>query len=254
MTAILVSLTNKILKCFHKSPSPIILFQMLKFICADLDARPLFWTENKKRFGFEPEVAQAIAGEMGEELQWIFLKWADFSTYLLSGKADAIMCGSAITQEREKQFLYSKPYAYFNESVLIRSEDHFEKPEDFHGKILGAIHESTNMALAKQWKGCQYRAFDGTSDNVFKDMIDALSNGEIDGVVDDEPAFGGLLNDSQFKLAFTVETMNPWGIAMRHGDENLKERINEGLERIITNGVHQKIWSRNFNIPYPIKF
>ena len=227
---------------------------MLKFICADLDARPLFWTENKKRFGFEPEVAQAIAGEMGEELQWIFLKWADFSTYLLSGKADAIMCGSAITQEREKQFLYSKPYAYFNESVLIRSEDHFEKPEDFHGKILGAIHESTNMALAKQWKGCQYRAFDGTSDNVFKDMIDALSNGEIDGVVDDEPAFGGLLNDSQFKLAFTVETMNPWGIAMRHGDENLKERINEGLERIITNGVHQKIWSRNFNIPYPIKF
>ena len=227
---------------------------MLKFICADLDARPLFWTENNKRFGFEPEVAHAIAKEMGEELQWVFLKWADFSTYLLSGKADAIMCGSAITPEREKQFLYSKPYAYFNESVLIRSEDYFEKPEDFQGKILGAIHESTNMALAKQWKGCQYRAFDGTSDNVFKEMIDALSDGEIDGIVDDEPAFGGLLTDSQFRLAFTVETMNPWGIAMRHWDENLKERINEGLERIITNGVHQKIWSRNFNIPYPIKF
>ena len=227
---------------------------MLKFICADLDARPLFWTEDNKRFGFEPEVAQAIAKEMGEELQWVFLKWADFSTYLLSGKADGIMCGSAITPERKKQFLYSKPYAYFNESVLIRSEDHFEKPEDFQGKILGAIHESTNMALAQQWKGCQYRAFDGTSDNVFKEMIDALSNGEIDGVVDDEPAFGGLLTGSQFKLAFTVETMNPWGIAMRHGDENLKERINEGLEKIITNGVHQKIWSRNFNIPYPIKF
>ena len=227
---------------------------MLKFICADLDARPLFWTEDNKRFGFEPEIAQAIAREMGEELQWVFLKWADFSTYLLSGNADAIMCGSAITSEREKQFLYSKPYAYFNESVLIRSEDHFKKPNDFQGKILGAIHESTNLVLAQQWKGCQYRAFDGTSDNVFKEMIDALSNGEIDGVVDDEPAFGGLLNDSQFKLAFTVETMNPWGIAMRHGDENLKERINEGLGRIINNGVHQKIWDRKFNIPYPIKF
>jgi len=227
---------------------------MLKFICADLDARPLFWTEDNKRFGFEPEVAHAIAKEMGEELQWVFLKWADFSPYLLSGKADAIMCGSAITPEREKQFLYSKPYAYFNESVLIRSEDHFEKPEDFQGKTLGAIHESTNMALGQQWKGCQYRAFDGTSDNVFKEMIDALSKGEIDGVVDDEPAFGGLITDSQFKLAFTVETMNPWGIAMRHGDENLKERINEGLGRIINNGVHQKIWDRKFNIPYPIKF
>jgi len=224
---------------------------MLKFICADLDARPLFWTEDDKRFGFEPEVAQAIAIEMGEELQWVFLKWADFSTYLLSGKADAIMCGSAITPEREKQFLYSKPYAYFNESVLIRSEDRFEKPEDFQGKMLGAIHESTNMALAQQWKGCQYRAFDGTSDNVFKEMIDALSNGEIDGVVDDEPAFGGTIQDRKFKIAFTVETKNPWGIAMQKDNFFLKEKIDRALNNIYQNSIHQKIWNSNFNISYP---
>jgi len=224
---------------------------MLKFICADLDARPLFWTEDNKRFGFEPEVAQAIAGEMGEELQWIFLKWADFSTYLLSGKADAIMCGSAITPEREKQFLYSKPYAYFNESVLIRSEDHFEKPEDFQGKILGAIHESTNMALAQQWKGCHYRAFDGTSDNVFKEMVDALSNGEIDGVVDDEPAFGGTIQDPKFKIAFTVETKNAWGIAMQKDNFPLKEKIDRALNKIYQNSMHQEIWNNNFNISYP---
>ena len=224
---------------------------MLKFICADLDARPLFWTEDNKRFGFEPEIAQAIAKEMGEELQWVFLKWADFSTHLLSGNADAIMCGSAITPEREKQFLYSKPYAYFNESVLIRSEDHFEKPEDFQGKILGAIHESTNMALAQQWKGCQYRAFDGTSDNVFKEMIDALSNGEIDGVLDDEPAFGGTIQDPKFKIAFTVETKNAWGIAMQKDNFPLKEKIDRALNSIYQNSMHQKIWNSNFNISYP---
>ncbi|AFS48760.1 amino acid ABC transporter substrate-binding protein, PAAT family [alpha proteobacterium HIMB59] len=224
---------------------------MLKFICADLDARPLFWTEDNKRFGFEPEIAQAIAKEMGEELQWVFLKWADFSTYLLSGNADAIMCGSAITPEREKQFLYSKPYAYFNESALIRSEDHFEKPEDFQGKILGAIHESTNMALAQQWKGCQYRAFDGTSDNVFKEMIDALSNGEIDGVVDDEPAFGGTIQDPKFKIAFTVETKNAWGIAMQKDNFSLKEKIDHALNNIYQNSMHQEIWNSNFNISYP---
>jgi polar amino acid transport system substrate-binding protein len=224
---------------------------MLKFICADLDARPLFWTEDNKRFGFEPEVAQAIAKEMGEELQWIFLKWADFSTYLLSGKADAIMCGSAITPEREKQFLYSKPYAYFNESVLIRSEDRFEKPEDFQGKMLGAIHESTNMALAQQRKGCQYRAFDGTSDNVFKEMIDALSNGEIDGVVDDEPAFGGTIQDPKFKIAFTVETKNAWGIAMQKDNFSLKEKIDHALNKIYQNSIHQEVWNSNFSISYP---
>lgn len=224
---------------------------MLKFICADLDARPLFWTEKQKRFGFEPELAQAIAKEMEEELQWVFLKWADFSTYLLSGKADAIMCGSAITPEREKQFLYSKPYAYFNESVLIRSEDHYKKPEDFEGKILGAIHESTNMALAQKWKGCQYRAFDGTSDNVFKEMIDALSNREVDGVVDDEPAFGGTIQDPKFKVAFTVETKNAWGVAIQKDNFSLKEKIDKALNNIHQNRIHKEIWLKNFTIPYP---
>ena len=107
------------------------------------------------------------------------------------------------------------------------------------------------MTLAQKWKGCQHRAFDGTSDNVFKEMIDALSNGEIDGVVDDEPAFGGLLNNSQFKLAFTVESMNPWGIAMRHGNEELQKKINISLEKIISNSIHQNIWNRNFKIAYP---
>ena len=224
---------------------------MLKFICADLDARPLFWTEKQKRFGFEPELAQAIAKEMGEEFQWVFLKLADFSTYLLSGKADAILCGSAITPEREKQFLYSKPYAYFNESVLIRSEDRFEKIEDFQGRVLGAIRGSTNMALAQQWKGCQYRAFDGTSDNVFKEMIDALARGEIDGVIDDEPAFGGTIQDPKFKIAFTVETKNAWGIAMQKDNFPLKEKIDRALNNIYQNSMHHKIWNSNFNIAYP---
>jgi ABC-type amino acid transport substrate-binding protein len=121
----------------------------------------------------------------------------------------------------------------------------------FKARFLGAIHESTNMALAQQWKVCQYRAFDGTSDNVFKEMIDALSNGEIDGVVDDEPAFGGLLDNSQFKLAFTVETMNPWGIAMEHGNDKLQKRIDTALEKIISNSIHQNIWNKNFQITYP---
>ena len=107
------------------------------------------------------------------------------------------------------------------------------------------------MALAQQWKGCQYRAFDGTSDNVFKEMIDALSNGEIDGVVDDEPAFGGTIQDSEFKIAFTVETKNAWGIAMQKDNFPLKRKIDRALKNTHQNLIHKEIWLKNFTIPYP---
>ena len=227
---------------------------MLKLICADLDARPLFWTEGKTRFGYEPEVAKAIADEMGEKLEWVFLRWADFKDYVLSGQADGILCGSAITPEREKVFLYSQPYACFNESVLIRSEDQMTKPEDFRGKVLGAIEGSTNMALAQQWPGIEYRSFSGNSDNVFWDMIHALENKEIDGVVDDEPAFGGLIANSVFKISFTVETMNAWGIALAQHNTELKIKIDQALAQIIEKKKLESIWTRNFDFQYPEKF
>ena len=224
---------------------------MLKLICADLDARPLFWTEGKIRFGYEPEVAQAIADEMGETLEWVFLRWADFKDYVLSGQADGILCGSAITPEREKVFLYSQPYACFNESVLIRSEDQMAKAEDFKGKVLGAIEGSTNMALAKQWPGIEYRAFSGNSDNVFWDMIHALKNKEIDGVVDDEPAFGGLVENNSYKISFTIETKNRWGIALAPDNHKLKKRIDESLVTIQKNGKLKGIWKNFFSFQYP---
>jgi ABC-type amino acid transport substrate-binding protein len=59
------------------------------------------------------------------------------------------------------------------------------------------------------------------------------------------------LTGSQFKLAFTVETMNPWGIAMKHGNDELQKKIDTALEKIILNSLHQKIWDRNFKIIYP---
>ena len=48
--------------------------------------------------------------------------------------------------------------------------------------------------------------------------------------------------------------MNPWGIAMKHGNEGLQKKINSALEKIISNSTHQDIWGRNFKISYPPNF
>ena len=63
----------------------------LTLICSDLDARPLFWTETDgQRFGYEPQVAQAVAQLMGLDLTWRFCRWSDFSSELMAGHADAL--------------------------------------------------------------------------------------------------------------------------------------------------------------------
>ena len=71
----------------------------LTLICADLDAMPLFSTNAQgERFGYEPEVAQMLAQQLGLKLKWLFTRWSEFETVLLANTADAIWCGCAITQ------------------------------------------------------------------------------------------------------------------------------------------------------------
>jgi ABC-type amino acid transport substrate-binding protein len=107
------------------------------------------------------------------------------------------------------------------------------------------------MALAQQWPDIEYRAFSGNSDNVFWDMIHALENKEIDGVVDDEPAFGGVVENSSLKISFTIETKNMWGVALAPDNYKLKKRIDESLTKIQKNGKLKEIWKDFFSFQYP---
>ena len=211
--------------------------------CADLDARPLFWTEpNRQRHGYEPEVANLVAAHLGLEIVWRFLRWSEFASALESGEVDAIWCGCAITPERRQQFLFSNPYAYFDESVLVRADSGISGPADLAGRRVGAIAGSTNMTLAESWQGCEKVPFDGKSDDVFRDMIDALVRGEIDAVVDDEPAFGAQRENPAFDIAFTVPTQNAWGAAMRPSHTELKSSLDTALESLRNNCQIDQAW------------
>lgn len=108
------------------------------------------------------------------------------------------------------------------------------------------------MALAKTWLGCRPIAFTGQSDDVFADMINALERGEVDAVVDDEPAFGTLLEDARFRLAFTVNTANLWGAAMQKHQVELKSAIDGALRSLVTDDSLSQVWHQHLaHILYP---
>ncbi|MEQ8665205.1 MAG: ABC transporter substrate-binding protein [Rhodospirillales bacterium] len=220
---------------------------VLTLACSGMAAPPLFYTDNDgARHGYEPDVAAATARALGLEIEWLFLQWADFEPALMERRADGIWCGSAITPEREKRFLYSRPYAIFDEAVLVRSGEGIASPDDLAGKRIGAISGSTNMALAEGWVDVGRVDFDGATDDVLGDMVAALRAGDIDGVVDDDCAFGALIDEPAFEIAFTVKTGNRWGVAMHPDSEDLKRSIDRGLDHVILSHGLQAIWKRWF--------
>ena len=219
----------------------------LTLCCADLDARPLFWTTpDGSRDGYEPGAAACVAAALDLELVWEFRRWDRFAGALAGGEVDAIWCGSAITEERRKVFSYSRPYGAIDEAVLVRTDSDIDDLAGVRGRRVGAIVASTNMRLAETFGAAELIGFDGSSDDVFAEMVAAVESGAVDAMVDDEPAFGAQLASGEFRIAHVAETQNAWGAACRLGDAETVALLDAGIGRAIASGALGDEWRRWF--------
>ena len=217
----------------------------LRLICMDSDAPPLFSkAHDGVREGYEPAAAALVAEVLGRELRWVFRPWGEFVPSLNVGDGDAIWCGQGITDARKELVDFTRPYAVFDESVLVRAGEGIESAEDLRGLRVAAIAGSTNMALAETFDGAATVPFDGSSDDVFGEMVAALRAGDVEAVVDDDVALVPLDGDEDLSVAFTVPTRNEWGVSVAKDRPEMREEIDAALGTVIEDGRLEGAWRR----------
>jgi polar amino acid transport system substrate-binding protein len=215
----------------------------LRLICVDLEAPPLFGKAVQgQREGYEPAVGELIAGQLGRELTWVIRPWAEMIPAVQAGEGDAILCGQGIIPSRLEQVDFTRPYAIFDESVLVRAGSGISTAAELAGRRVAAIDDSANMRLAQTFDGAVTVPFGGSTDDVFGDMIAALRNGEVDAVVDDDVALVPVAGDPDFQVAFTVHTRNPWGIAVAKHRPGTLRALDRGLAAVIASGALAQAW------------
>lgn len=226
----------------------------IRFACIDSDAPPLFDLSKdggKTRTGFEPEVAQLIADALGAELEWVVMPWDDMIPSVQRGETDGVLCGQGIIPARQEQVNFTRPYTVFNESVLVRAGDPARGPEDLGGYKVAAIAGSANMRLAETFPGAELVPF-GASDDVFADMIQAVRDGTVDAMVDDDVVTVPLGDEPEFDLAFTAQTRNPWGVGVSKDRPEMLELLDGAIERVIADGRVEAVWNKWMpSLPYP---
>jgi polar amino acid transport system substrate-binding protein len=225
----------------------------LRLVCIDADAMPLFGkSRDGIRPGYEPAAAALVAETLGRSLEWVFKPWIEMVEAVDAGEGDAIWCGQGITEERLRRVDFTRPYAVFDESLLVRAGSGIGSPQQLTGKRIAAIAGSTNMALAETFVGAELVPFGGESDDVFGEMLDALRADEIDGVVDDDVAFLALADDPAFEIAFTVPTRNEWGVAVSKARPETRDELDRALAEVIGDGRLEACWESWLpGLPYP---
>jgi ABC-type amino acid transport substrate-binding protein len=170
----------------------------------------------------------------------------------VSEDGDGVLCGQGITDQRLQVVDFTRPYAVFNESVLVRPDSGIVSAADLSGRRVGAIAGSTNMTLVETFAGAHPVPFSGASDDVFGEMLAALRTGSVDAVVDDDVALVPLADAADLMVAFTVETRNHWGIAVAKHRPQLRAELDQALDGLVNDGSLRGIWERWMpTLPFP---
>ena len=188
--------------------------------------------------GIDIETAQAIADKLGLELQ---IDDMDFDAALLSvqqGKADIVMAGVTVTDERKAVMDFSDSYATGIQSIIVPEGSDIASPDDLAGKKIGTQRGTT---------GYIYCSDDFGDDAVVAydnglTAVQALNNGQVDAVViDNAPAQEFVAANPGLKLLDTAYVEENYAIGVGKGNTELKDAINTALEELKADGTLQAI-------------
>ena len=187
--------------------------------------------------GIDVDTAKAIAEKLGLELQ---IDDMDFDAALLSvqqGKADIVMAGVTVTDERKAVMDFSDSYATGIQSIIVPNDSDIASPDDLSGKKIGTQRGTT---------GYIYCSDDFGEDSVVAydsglTAVQALNNGQVDAVViDNAPAKEYVAANPGLKVLDTSYAEEDYAIGMAKGSP-LEDAINNALKELKEDGTLQSI-------------
>ena len=179
-------------------------------------------TDSGEFEGIDIETAQAIADKLGLELQ---IDDMDFDAALLSvqqGKADIVMAGVTVTDERQNVMDFTDSYATGIQSIIVKEDSDIASVDDLAGKKIGTQRGTT---------GYLYCSDDFGDENVVAydnglTAVQMLNNGQVDCVViDNAPAKEFIAANPGLKLLDTAYVEESYAIGIGKGNTELKAAI-----------------------------
>ncbi|MDX6710387.1 MAG: arginine/lysine/histidine/glutamine transport system substrate-binding and permease protein [Blastocatellia bacterium] len=198
--------------------------------------------EGEKYEGFDIDLGNAIARELGVRAEFVNSSFAGIIPSLQNGNFDIVMSAMTITPERSKHVLFTDPYVTAGQMIAVRQETlGIEKPEDLQGKRVGVELGSTAQAY---FRG---RMEVDTYDEISIALTD-LHLKRLDAVVSDAPVLRWMTSQSEsFRELKTVGqrfTDEKLGIAVAQGSDDLRLAINAALLRLIDKREYDRIYQQ----------
>lgn len=219
---------------------------------SDVTYPPFEYMENGKPVGFDIDLINLVAQEMGlNGAQIIDTAWDGIFAALKTEKFDVIISSVTITEDRKKEMLFSDPYYDSGQIIAVRRDDtRINNENDLVGKIVGVQINTTGDFTAQKISGIkEIKRYDDIQ-QAFQD----LELGRIDAVLNDLPVNAWFAKERKnVKLVGKLLTVEQYGICARLEDQTLIDEINRALRNLRESGKYREVYVKWFGVEPPQK-
>ncbi|WP_407708598.1 transporter substrate-binding domain-containing protein [Bacillus altitudinis] len=192
--------------------------------------------------GFDIDIAKAITKEMlGDEGKAEFKEVTSKTRIPLLQKGDihAIVATMTITEERKKEVNFSDVYFEAGQSLLVKKGSDIQSIDDLKKgtKVLAVKGSTSSQNIREKAPEASVLEFEN-----YQEAFTALKSNQGQVLTTDNAILFGMADeDSNYEVVGGTFTDEPYGIAVKKGDEELTEAINKALKALKHNGEYDKI-------------
>lgn len=199
--------------------------------------------------GFDVDMAKRMAKAMKVELELVSTAWDGIIPALLTGKFDLIMSGMTLTQERNLSVNFAQPYILIGQSILMKKDlagdvKSYKDLNDPKYTVASKLGTTGEQATKRMIGKAKYISYETEQEGVME-----LVNGKIDAFVYDLP-FNAIAVSQKGggKIVHLNEpfTKEPLAWAIRKGDPDFLNWLNNFMSQVKYDGVYEKIYMKWF--------
>ncbi len=206
---------------------------------------PYEYYEGDEVVGIDAEIAAAIAEKLGLELVIKDMNFDTIITAVNAGDADIGVAGMTVTEDRLEEVDFSVSYANGVQAIIVKEGSAIQTADDLFAD--GATYK---VGVQLGTTGDIYCSDDLGEDRVTQyvngnEAIVALIGGDVDCVViDNQPAISFVENNEGLVILETSYADEDYAIAIKKGNTELRDAIDEAIEELIEDGTIDEILAK----------
>ncbi|WP_207064011.1 transporter substrate-binding domain-containing protein [Motiliproteus sp. SC1-56] len=218
-------------------------------VCLEAGYMPFEMRDKKGRIvGFDVDLAKEMAKAMGVKLKIQNTAWDGIIPALLTGKCDIIMSGMTVTAERNLKVNFADPYLVVGQTILLNPKlkgevKSYRDLNDPKYTVTAKLGTTSDFVAKKYMSNAKLNLFETESEGALE-----VINGNADAFVYDLPFNAIYSAQNKGKVVHLGDsfTYEPLGWAIRKGDPDFMNFLNNFMAQIKGDGTYEKYYDKWF--------